>query len=286
MYSCKRKTKVSSQSTYTSGTSNILVDETFEPILDGALYVFKSAYPKANLIPIYKPEKELMKIFLNDSVRVAILSRELTKNEASYYENKSIKIRVNRFAIDGIALITSKSNIDSTASVEDIVGVLKGKPLNIKSLIFDNPNSSTVRYLMELAGVSQLPKNGVYALKSNSEVISYVYNNPGAIGVVGVNWMDQPSVSQEEMVKELKILAVKDLPGKAGSNQYYLPNQNDIALGLYPLTRSLYIINCEGGGGLGTGFASFIAGERGQRIVLKSGLLPNTIPAREINIIK
>ena len=54
---------------------------------------------------------------------------------------------------------------------------------------------------------------------------------------------------------------------------------------MYPLTRSLYVINCEGGTGLGTGFASFIAGERGQRIVLKSGLLPDSIPSREINIV-
>jgi phosphate transport system substrate-binding protein len=33
------------------------------------------------------------------------------------------------------------------------------------------------------------------------------------------------------------------------------------------------------------GFASFIEGDIGQRIVLKSGLLPVQIPTRKINII-
>ncbi|MBM3401725.1 MAG: phosphate ABC transporter substrate-binding protein, partial [Bacteroidetes bacterium] len=169
--------------------------------------------------------------------------------------------------------------------VQDIIQVLKGSGSAIKSLVFDNANSSTVRYFKELAGVEELPEMGVYALKSNAEVIRYVHDNPGTIGVVGVNWMVQPPTDLEGIVEGLKILGVKNLEAKGGSDAFYKPTQNDIALGLYPLTRSLYIINCEGGAGLGTGFSSFIAGERGQRVVLKSGLLPDSIPSREINIV-
>jgi len=32
------------------------------------------------------------------------------------------------------------------------------------------------------------------------------------------------------------------------------------------------------------GFASFVAGDIGQRIILKSGLLPARVPGRKINI--
>jgi phosphate transport system substrate-binding protein len=32
------------------------------------------------------------------------------------------------------------------------------------------------------------------------------------------------------------------------------------------------------------GFASFLGGERGQRIILKSGLVPERIPTRKIRI--
>lgn len=271
---------------YTSGREKILVDESLAPIIEDQTYVFESTYADAKLELIMKSENELINAFLDDSAQVAILSRELTSEERKHFENKKIKVRVNRFAIDGIALIAHNSIEDTTATVEDIIKILKGENSSLGNLIFDNANSSTVRYFKELAGVKELPAKGVYALKTNSDVIKYVYDNPGTIGVVGVNWIVQPPVDLEKQVSSLKILGVKNVAGRPGSDAYYKPFQNDIALELYPLIRSLYIINCEGGPGLGTGFASFIAGERGQRIVLKSGLLPDSIPSREINIIK
>jgi phosphate transport system substrate-binding protein len=271
---------------YTSGKENILVDESLAPIIEDQTYVFESTYPDAKLELVLKSENELINSFMEDRAQVAILSRMLTPDERRHFDNKKIEIRTNRFAVDGIALIAHSSVTDSTTTVEEIIKVLKGENSRLGNLIFDNANSSTVRYFKELAGVKELPAKGVYALKTNSEVIKYVYDNPGTIGVVGVNWIVQPPAELEKEVGSLKILGVKNLAGRPGSDAYYKPFQNDIALELYPLMRSLYIINCEGGPGLGTGFASFIAGERGQRIVLKSGLLPDSIPSRQINIIK
>lgn len=284
LFSCKNVNEVKQQS-YTSGEENILVDESFAPILEDEEYIFENTYADASLNLIMKSENELLNLFLSDSAQVAVMSRLLTKEESKYFESKKIKIRVNRFAIDGIALISHKSSKDSTADVADIISRLRGQNSAIKDLVFDNANSSTIRYFKDLAGIKEIPSSGIYALKSNSEVIKFVNDNPGSIGVVGVNWMVQPPVELESIVKNLKILKVRNIRGKPGSDAYYKPNQNDIALGLYPLTRSLYIINCEGGAGLGTGFAAFLAGDRGQRIVLKSGLLPDSIPSREINIV-
>ena len=70
------------------------------------------------------------------------------------------------------------------------------------------------------------------------------------------------------------------------SDLYYKPNQANLGKGLYPLKRSIYVLNYQGFAGLGTGFASFVVGDIGQRIVLKSNLLPITIPERNINIRK
>jgi phosphate transport system substrate-binding protein len=71
---------------------------------------------------------------------------------------------------------------------------------------------------------------------------------------------------------------------KGLNNIAILPSQNNIAEGTYPLARDLYIINCQGYSGLGMGFASFVAGDIGQRIILKSGLLPVRMPGRNIII--
>lgn len=279
-----QETRPSGETTYTKGRVDIVVDESFAPIVEDQAYVFESNYSESKLNLILKPESQVLNLFLSDSVRVAILSRELTPTEARQYESKNIRLRVNRFAVDGVALITQGNNPDSLITVSEIISIMKGQNAASKSLVFDNANSSTVRYMKNLSGVDELPSKGVYALGSNPEVIKYVSEHPGSIGVIGINWIVQPEENLEKIVAGLRIMGVKNLPGKPGSDAYYKPYQNDLANETYPLSRNLYIINGEGKPGLGTGFASFIAGERGQRIVLKSGLLPDSIPSRQVII--
>ncbi len=269
---------------FTRGSTQVVIDESFKPIVEDQLQVFEAQYPTAKIEPVYKSENELLKLFLSDSIRVAVISRTLKPEESKFYENKKINIRVKRFAIDAIALVAHKSVTDSTITVAEVIDVLQGKPGRFKTLVFDNPNSSTVSYLKQLAGVEELPAKGVYGMKSNPEVIRYVHDHPGTVGVVGVNWMKQPDPDLVPFVNNLRTLGVKNLPGKPGSDNFYKPTQSNIALKLYPFTRNLYILNGQGGPGLGSGFAAFLYGEQGQRIVLKSGLLPDSLPPREVRI--
>ncbi|MFM7729283.1 MAG: phosphate ABC transporter substrate-binding protein, partial [Flavobacteriales bacterium] len=74
------------------------------------------------------------------------------------------------------------------------------------------------------------------------------------------------------------------LPEDSAGSDFYGPYQAYIALKKYPLTRDVYVISREGRNGLGTGFASFLAGDQGQRLVRMCGLLPTTMPVRIINI--
>ena len=87
---------------------------------------------------------------------------------------------------------------------------MKGKKNSIKGLVFDNPNSSTVKYMDSLAGLSEIPKEGVFSFKTNDEVIRYVEKNPGMIGVVGMNWLSQPNPESQKIVDNLLILSVKN----------------------------------------------------------------------------
>ncbi|MXV51627.1 phosphate ABC transporter substrate-binding protein [Pedobacter sp. HMF7647] len=283
--SCKQSSKPTQ--TTREGSATFVADETFKPIIDDELYIFHNTYPNAQIKVRYEPERTVLNEFLNnDTTRVAILARELTQKERKVFLDKKIVIRTNRFVIDGIALIANTASLDTGVTVQEIINLMQSKPSNIKKLVFDNANSSTVRYLKELSNVKKLPTTGIYALQSNPEVIKFVSENTGALGVVGVNWLIDPKNDLKPAVDKIKILGVKNLQGKKGADKFYEPDQNNLALGLYPLTRNVYIIDCQGGTGLGTGFASFIAGETGQRIVLKSGLLPDSIPPRELIIRK
>jgi phosphate transport system substrate-binding protein len=259
-----------------------LVDETLTPIIEDQVAVFESNY-KSKIKISSKSESEIVNSLFTEKSVIAVLSRKLTEEENKIFEQKKITPKTTKFATDAIAFISNKSKNDTLIELKSIVEFLQGKDnAKIKGLVFDNPNSSTVRFMNEIAGIKKSPEKGIYSFKSNEEVIKFVSENKGMIGVVGVNWLSQPNPDMIQYVKEINILSVKNLK----SPNYYSPTQNNIAEGKYPLARDLFIINCQGYSGLGMGFASFVAGDIGQRIVLKSGLLPIKIPGRKINIRK
>lgn len=260
----------------TSGQATILADESLFPIVDDEYQVFSNNYKTAKINILYKPQQELLSLFLSDSIDVAIMPRPLTKEEAKQYEKKEIIIRTTKFAIDGVALITGMENQDSVISVEDIIKSLKGEINSDINFVFDNPKSSTVEYLMLLSGVNKFPKN-IYALNTNKDVIRYIAKHPDAIGVVSVAWMKRPTPDISKDVNGIKLMGISE---KGGAFQK--PSQSNLKMGNYPLIRDLYLINCQGRAGLGTGFAAFLAGEVGQRIILKSGLAPDSLPSRQI----
>jgi phosphate transport system substrate-binding protein len=273
---CKEKR---SGETILEGSATILTDETLTPIIEDQIAVFESEYnAKITLVP--KSEAEVINALLKDSVDIAILSRKLTAEEMSVFERKKIIPKMTKFATDGIALIRNKKSNDTLVALNDVLDFLRGKSVaGIRGLAFDNPNSSTARYLNELAGVKAVRPEGIFSFHNNEEAIKYISENDGMVGVIGLNWLAQPSPVMQNYMDRISILSVK---GKGGD--YYSPTQNNIGEGKYPLARDLFVVNCQGFSGLGMGFASFVAGERGQRIILKSGLLPAKIPGRKIVI--
>lgn len=286
LVSCKRKAKTDAvKETRTSGTLKMLVDESVGPIVQDQIDIFNLDYPQAKFQLTVKPEEKLLPAFLNDSVRVIVLPRLLTKAEEKYYNQRNIKINTSRFAVDGIALITNQGNIDSTITVKEVIDILQGKKSD-KKLVFDNAYSSTFQYFKELAKISQFPATGVYSKNSSKEVIKLIAEDKNFIGILGVNWIADQNTEASEYLSQVKVLAVKNLKGKVGDDQFYKPTQDNLINGVYPFLRNINIIDCEGRDGLGTGFATWLRSQRGQLIVLKSGLGPHKLMPRELHLTK
>ena len=283
IFACNKKAKKADAETILRGKVTILVDETFLPIIEDQVEVFQSQYDGATINLVGKSESEIVQLLSKNKQQLAILSRELTKGEAEIFEIKKIKAKITLLATDGIALISNRSNNDTLINVEDIIDFVKGKNnTKFRGLVFDNPNSSTIRYFKELAKIDSLPIDKMFSLKTNNEVIQFVSKNEGMIGVVGVNWLTQPSPEMSKIITDVKVLSVKFLKDKI----FVKPSQDHIASRLYPLTREIKMLNYQPNAGLGMGFASFMGGEIGQRIILKSGLVPVRIPSRNIIIRK
>lgn len=278
---CKQDdSKNSDNETILKGSASLFVDETLVPIMEDQVAIFESKYD-AEIKIIPKSESEIILSLLEKKSGIAILTRNLTIQENKIFEQKKIIPKITKFAVDAIAFISNERDKDTLIDLKDVVEFMQGKNNSkIKGLVFDNPNSSTVRYMRELANIKTNPEKGVFSFKTNQEVIKFVADNEGMVGVVGLNWLTQPAPKMRKYVEKVHILSVKGLADK----NYYSPTQNNIAEGKYPLARDLFIINGQGYSGLGMGFASFVAGDVGQRIILKSGLLPIRIPGRKFNV--
>lgn len=282
---CKDKTETEKQETILTGEINLYVDQTLQSLVEGQIEVFESQY-NAKIHLTAKSESEIVNDLLSGKTNMAVLTRRLTKEEENYFTNKKIIPRVSHFASDAVVFIRNKKSNDTLLDLDEVYNLLHGKPSKVKNLVFENPNSSVVTYMNRWANVTAGAKENVYSLNSTKEVLEFVTKNPEAIGVIGMDAMAEPYPEWQSLVNNLNVLSVKNVKNTPNNKLYYKPTQASLGAGLYPLKRSVYVLNYQGFAGLGTGFASFVVGDIGQRIVMRSNLLPITIPERNINIRK
>lgn len=287
IYACKEKDNDPEKlnETVLEGTATVYVDQTLQPIVEDQVSVFESQY-RAKIKQVNQSESEIVNALLTDKTQIAVLSRKLTSKEENHFKQKNIKPRITHFASDAVVFITNKTAQDSLVDLQEVINLLQEKESKIKGLVFENPNSSTVSYMNNLASVKNGPKKNIYSLNSHKEVLEYVSKNPGTIGVIGLNLLVQPFADTEQYMGHITVMSVRNVKNQPNNTLYYKPNQFNLGEGLYPLKRPVYMLNYQGTAGLGMGFASFVAGEIGQRIILKSGLLPVRIPSRELNVRK
>jgi phosphate transport system substrate-binding protein len=190
-------------------------------------------------------------------------------------------------------LIVNPNNPDSLLLASQFSDILNGKlttwkQINPKSqdntinVVFDNNRSGNLRYFREKFSLKGNFPNNCFAVSSNAEVIEYVKKNRNALGIISVNWIsDTEDSTSQRFLESVRVVEIG-----TNSANYCKPYQGYIAEGSYPFCRDVYMICRETFSGLGSGFTSFVAGDQGQRIILKSGLVPATMPIRLIQINK
>ena len=294
LVACKWK-KSGEPDTLFGGVIRVAVDETLSPLAEEEMAVFEAQYNQTGIVPIYTSEVDAITLLLRDSVRWVLATRPLSGDELeSFHSNKffpeSIKI-----ATDGVALIVNRQNADSIFNVSTLKKIFSGEitrwnqlstdsKLGDIQVVFDHRNSSTVRYVLDsICGRGNLSDRG-HAAGTNRDVIEYVTRTPGAMGVIGVNWIsDEQDSLCRDFRKEIQVARISraELPAYGNS---YQPYQYYLYTGQYPLSRTIYILLNDPRSALPTGLTSFFAGARGQRIILKAGLLPATMPVNIVNV--
>lgn len=256
------------------GTIHISADESFKPVIDAQVAVYEASYPKAKIHVHYKPEAECLADFGVDSIRMVIATRGYSPAEEAFIADSfKIAARQQSLAYDAIAVLVHPGSADSLFTMQEIRELLNGSSAKKLTPVFDGLKAtSTVRYVMDsiLRGEPLSPK--VVAARTSEEVVDYVARTPNAIGFVGVSWVGNSQDSlQLSFMQKVKIASIesRDVPGA-----FIQPVQANIYLGRYAMIRPLVYTLKERHRGLGNGFASFMAGQRGQLIFRRAYLVP------------
>lgn len=273
----------------TSDDVHIAVDETFRDIMEEEIETFGLLNPTSAMKPVYCSEDSAIRMLLRDSVRCAITTRKLSKDELDVLKNYKLDAKQAMIATDAFALIVSKDNPDTLITVSEIRDIVSGRITRWEQLkhsgkkgelklVFDNSGSSTVRYMRDSLLAGQQVAGNLYAQGSNQAVIDAVKDNPEIIGVVGANWLKGKSDSVLTSFENLDVKVLK-VARKDGKNEIgWRPYQYRILTGDYPLIRSVYVILTDPRVRSYTkSFFYFLKGQKGQTIICNSSqLLPYT----------
>ncbi|WP_337636007.1 substrate-binding domain-containing protein [Hallella sp.] len=293
-----KKSKDRRTDTYSSGAISFVSDESFSPIIEEERTVFQFDYPQAKVTPVYTNESDAINRLLDGKAWLAFAARDFKASELQNLQARNFRPVSIKVAYDALAFIVNKASSDTIISVQDIRNVMSGKATKWSDIsngassgtitvVFDNAKSSTVHFVEDsILGGKPITNPNVAAVNKTAEVIKYVEENPGAIGVIGNNWLnDKHDSTNLTFNKNIRVMRVSKVhPATPASSR--LPYQYYIYNGEYPLVRTIYALLNDPRRGLPWGFAHFIEGPKGQRIVMKAGLLPvlGQINVRDVNV--
>ena len=273
-------------------------DESFSPIMDELVDVFNAQHPGDTVEAIYTNELDAINMLMENKVWVTVATRDLTDKEKKNLKERRFLPYTKKICYDGLALICHRSNPDSLITVKDLKRILSGEAkqwsdiypgskLGEIDVCFDSEKSAAVHFCVDsLLDGKPINSPNIAAVKNSPEVINYVEKTPGAIGIIGNNWLnDKRDTTNVTFKKEITVMGVSKMDTAARYNSYK-PYQYNLAMGYYPLIRTIYVLVNDPVRGILNRYANFMTLPVGQLIIFKSSLLPvqGNMEVREVMI--
>lgn len=307
--SCGDSGKKKTGTTSTSGTITLMCDNSFENIMQQEIDVFEYQYPKAHILARYIPQKDAVDSLMEGKTKAIVITRDITEAERKKLEGMRKVVKSRKIAVDALALIVNPENPIEMLSKEEIGDILTGKVSNWNELepnntgeikiYFDDAKSSTVQYMQDSLMNGQPFSENVYAQGSIQKVFEAVRTRKNAVGIIGVSWITsdmQNNIATEELAQQLQgegAESVAEFDSRVkvlkvmgnDTREAFKPYQQYIYDGSYPLFRQIYMIISAPNGTLEHGFYSFVTGFIGQKIILKTGIMPAVIQPQIVEIV-
>jgi phosphate transport system substrate-binding protein len=284
------------KSVSTTGEITIGVDEGISPVVKEEASEFMRLNNESKVNLTIKTSKEVIADLNNGTYKTIVVGRDLTKEEADIFAANKIEVKRTAFARDGIGVIVNPKNMVTKLNYNELKRIFTGEQKEWNTLDGDNKDvySGKIKVFIarKNASIHDIFKEKVLAgaefgsgdviCSTSTQMMNEIKSNENAIGFISMAWITVSNDTLDESVKPLKIAAVDPSNGAIGN--YVGLHQGYIANKTYPLYTEAYIFTTDFSMNLSVGFTSFLVAYDGQRIVLKSGLVPVTQPVKIIQL--
>ena len=206
---------------------------------------------------------------LNDTCDIANSSRDLKEKERASAKNKITEVVV---AMDGLSIIVNRDNKVDKLTIEQLGKIYRGEITNWKdvggantpiNLYGRQPNSGTYDFVREFVVKADYAKS-VKEMNGNAQIVEAVKSSSQAsgIGYVGAGYVKDAN--------GLKIVKI----AKTSKDEAYIPTQDNILNGLYPIARPLFQFVSGDIKESVKDFFAFELSQEGQKIILEQGFYP------------
>ncbi len=234
------------------------------PIAQRAAEEFMNKYPDVNVSVRGTGSGNGIASLINGTCDIADASRPITQGEIEEAEKNGVKPVSHIIARDGIAIIVNKDNPISSISRKELKKIYTGEITNWKELggedmkiipVTRDSSSGTFEVFEEkvLGKDTQMISSAVVQ-GSNQAVKVTVTKTPGAIGYIGLGYIDG----------SVKVLQYDGI----------IPSEKSVSSGAYEISRPLFMYTNGQPVGVVKEFIDFVLSKDGQKIVKEAGFVP------------
>ena len=272
----------------TKGSLRHGCDEALLPVMQHEIREFTSIYTDAKLSIRDAEAREIIAEFAADSIRTIVCARELNKEERDALAAAKVSIQEYLVARSAVAVIAHRGVPVTQLRVGQLDTIFSG-------MITRWPGKRGMMIELAVGGVNSsinevfrrsILKGGGFdpaarSFSASKGLLSYVSGTPGAIGILGLNWL----TGNEADVNVIDLASSSMRPDSTYAPEvYYSPHPAYVYQGYYPVIAPVYVYTRNIEQDVSMGFIAYLTSAAGQKVFQKDGLVPATMPVRLVHL--
>ncbi|MBS1903104.1 MAG: substrate-binding domain-containing protein [Bacteroidetes bacterium] len=266
---CGKKEALQPQSdTATSGSFELVADETLRPVIDSLVRGFNQQTPNATVSVRYTSAALALDALIQNKARLVLIGRPLTVRERHLFDSIRLDLPEFDVALNGIAAIVSNSNSMRSLSLDSLRSLVEGKwDMRYYSTSYLGSTESALDSIFSLQPKTLTGR--IRRFETTDSVIDAVRRDPLSIGFIGSSWLHQLDTRHDSTIRALRISSSKS-PEPLQLHLAYMYQ------GLYPLVSRVCGYTFEQPNTIPRGFLAYAMSADGQRVFLHYDVLPRT----------